>query len=238
MRKLVQFPAAALLATLLLLCGLGLYRSFFSFGPQDIKEYWQLMHSLDSTGENAAPDPYMAKQQHQNMHKDIWFNDKGQRLQMCLRSTDTELILEHHGNATEVVENMSNLQCYMQEELYYVLPDGREVVSQPDGHYALRHEPTTVVAADLADLQPRQIIRFMEADAATYSYKGDRFTADHVHVSHFSAPGHQLIETVQGLKPLMSGLAQKVEFSLIGNELNFKAYQLKATLHTYTSNLR
>lgn len=233
-RNVIHFPVISVLSILLFLGGLIAFGLFFSFDSQDAEEYWQLMNNADASRSDTSSNPYIATQEHRKVNKDILFSDKGQRLHMSLYSADSELVLDHYGDTTEVIENMYELKCYMQEELYYVLPDGREVLYQPDGQLRLRHDKTTSptpITASKVELTPRQIIRFMEADTAAYAYKADQFIAENVHISHFSAPGHTLVKSVVGLKPLMSGIAQTVEFSLAGNDLNFKAYKLKATLH-------
>lgn len=229
----MKFRLISLISVLFLIGALAaVYGMLFSFSPADKGEYWKLMANADPAHSEAPSSPYTAKQQHRQAHKDIWYNQKGQRLHMSLHSADTELVLDHHDNTTEVVEHMYGVKCYMQEELYYELPDGREVVYRADGQLRLRRgDSDAVILANDKELKPRQIIRYMEAATAAYYYNGDRFVADQVHISQFSAPGHVLIESIAGLKPLMSGLAKSAEFSLVGNDLNFTAHHLKARLH-------
>jgi hypothetical protein len=230
-RSAILFPGITVLSILLLCGGLAAFSMFFSFDSHDAEEYWQLMDNADSSRSDTSTNPYVATQQHRKVNKDIIFCDNGQRLHMSLQSNDSELVLNHRGDATEIIENMYDLKCYMQEELYYVLPDGREVLKEPDGQVRLRHEKTPVIIAMDAELKPKQLIRYLQAATAAYSYKDDHFIAENVHVSHFSAPGHTLVKSIAGLKPLMSGIAQSVEFSVMDNDLNFKAHQMKATLH-------
>lgn len=225
--RMITWLTISILAGLLL----AAYPLIFTFGSKDKKEYWQLMADANPAHATAPSTPYIAKQQHRQAHKDIWFNDKGQRLHMYLRSADSELVLDHHDNTTEVVEHMYRVKCYMQEEIYYVLPDGREVEYRSNGQLRLRHGTQENLVFDSKKLKPMQIIRYMEAEKAAYYYHGDRFVADQVQISQFSVAGHSLIESISGLKPLMSGIAKSAEFSLVGNDLHFKAHQLKAKLN-------
>lgn len=227
----MKFRLVSLLSLLAFLGTLaGVYLVLFSFDSTDKGEYWKLMSKADPSHSEAPSTPYTAKQQHRQAHKDIWYNQKEQRLHMSLRSADTELILDHHDNTTEVIEQMYDVKCCMQEELYYLLPDGREVEYRTDGQLRLRNGSDLVV--DPKGLKPMQTIRYLEAAEAAYHYNGDRFVAEQVRISQFIAPGHQLVHSVKGLKPIMSGIARSAEFSLVGNDLNFTAHQLKARLHT------
>ena len=47
----------------------------------------------------------------------------------------------------------------------------------------------------------------------------------------FLVPGHQLKDFNDNKKLLMSGNADAVEFSLLGKDMNFKAYKLKAKFY-------
>jgi hypothetical protein len=235
MRNIILFPGITLFTLTLFLVALALfYHTYFSYGPAERSEYLDLLAKADPKQSHTAA-PYTATQQHHQAHKDIWFNKNGQRLQLRLRSADTELVLDHHDDKTEVLEHMRGVKCYLQEELFYLTPDGREAIPQPDGKLLLRHGDANDPQAQIAPsplLKPMQNIRYMEADAATYYYQNDHFVAERVKVSRFAVPGHKLIESVKGLHPLMTGIAQAVEFSLAGNDLNFTAYQLKATFHS------
>lgn len=231
----MRFPLITL-ASLLLLCGIlaGFFSTFRHVNSEHIAEYQELLKSADP--ERAQEQtPYTATQQHRQTHKDIWYTHKGQRLQVRLRSADTELVLDHRDDNTQIVEHMHNVICFMQEDIYYILPDGREVQYQPTGQLMLRdrnvNDPEAIVKADHSSLVPMQVVRHMVADAATYYYQTDHFSAEQVHISRYIAPGHTLMETTQGLKPVMTGIARSVDFSLVGNDLKFTAYQLKATLH-------
>lgn len=203
----MRFTSLTLVSVAILLA-VGLF-SYFQLGfytAEDLKEYESLVKSTDpqETDENAQP--YTSTQQHRTTHKDIWFSQGDQRLQLRLRSEDTRLVLEHHDRNIQVVEHMQGVTCFIQEKLYYLTKeDGQRI--------------------------PMQIVRYLEADNASYYYQADRFLAEQVHVMRVAMPGHTLTESLEGLTPFMTGVARSVEFGLSGTELNFTAYQLKATLY-------
>lgn len=207
------------LFSLMLIFGLSFFLyQFFISTPDAEKEYQALMRNADPS--KLESTPYVATQQHRQSHKDIWYTKEDQRMQLCLRSVDTELVLDHHDDNTELIEHMKDVTCYMQEELYYLLQDGHEVIKHQGGE----SQPEVGI--------PMQVIRYMKADTATYNYQTDHFFADNVQVSRYIIPGHQITFYLSDSTPLMHGIASSVEFSLVGNELNFTAHQLKATLHS------
>lgn len=208
---------------------IGVSYFLFSFDERHVLEYRTLMENTDNAKkENQAP--YTSTQQHRGALKEVLFTKK-QRLQMRLLSDDTELVLDHHEGHTEVIERMKNVTCCMQEELFYQLSDGREAILQENGKITLRDSPTQLVPEN-EQLKPMQLLRYMKADRAIYYYETDRLIAEEVKIQRFIAPGHQLISVVADLKPLMTGIATTVEFSLGSNDFNFVAHELKATLET------
>jgi hypothetical protein len=222
---------------LIFLTGFGIvmffgFRSFMRIKPEDVQEYRQLIENSDLGQAKNKSSPYTAKQQRDDIQKDISFMQGGERLQLRLIAVESQLVLDQHDGETALLEQMRDVHCYMQEELYFVLPDGREALRQSDGQLLIRHadpkNPSSWLPQKVPNLKPMQVIRYLQADEATYYYKTDEFVAQQVALSRFAVPGHQLVELHEG-KPLMNGVAEKVEFSLAGKDLNFKAYQLKAT---------
>jgi len=204
----------------------------------DMKAYEELLRrgtALTKMGlENA---PYAFQQHREGVAKDYWMNQKGQRLHLRLKSSDSDLVLEQ----SEIIEKMQNVICMMQEELYYLMPDGREVIRHPSGRWLLRNgdqeENGSWISAESRELKPMQVMRYMESDSATYHYRKDRFIADQARIKRFKMAGHQLPESIVELKPMMVGSAQSVELSLLGPEKKLKAHKLKATFFSSEVNL-
>lgn len=195
----------------------------------DRKEYVALRERTDpSYAETKAP--YIAKQQHRRAHKELWYTDRNQRLQLRLYSADTELILDHHDKQTDIIEKMQDVICYMQEELYYELPDGQQVTQLPSGVFILKNDPSHIIEKN-DQLKPMQLIRYLDAAEATYFYHADRFIAEQVNIGRFAVPGHILPHSLDTYKARMSGTAESVELSFKGNNLNFKARHFKAAIH-------
>lgn len=212
----MHFPGAWMMA-LVLLCACAMYL-YFTLGRIDDGDrvaYRKLSQSLDGTEVASA---YTSKQQRRGLQKDLLYNDKGQRLQMRLRSAVAELALDHHDGKVDIVENMSGVTCYIQEELFYQLSDGREAVRQADGRLLIKHakpeDQISWVSMDAPGVEAMQVVRFFESDRASYYYKNGRLVAENVKVLRYLAPGHTIEEALQQKVLIMSGVASFAEFNL------------------------
>lgn len=234
-RKKVRMHFAGTVATvcvLFILCVACLWAVLGRYDSSDVADYQKLMQNQDDTqGGNA----YTSRQRRVGVQKDVFFIENDQHLQLRLQSAHTQLALDHHDGQTELVEHMHDVTCYIQEELFYKLADGREALRQEDGRLLIKHaDPKEVeswIENDKTTVEPVQIIRLVEADTAFYYYKNNQFLAENVKITHYIAPGHNIEQAAKSEKLLMSGIATWVEFSLTGNDINFKACQLKAKLY-------
>jgi hypothetical protein len=200
----------------------------------DREEYAELLKSSEPEEETEAER--VAKQQRGAVHKEIWFVEHGNRLYSSLRSAHSELIIADNGVEREMVENLSGVSSYMQEELFYKLPDGREAVPQENGMLLLRRADPGLSASWIDQrtpgLKPMQVIRFLQAEHGTYHYTSNRFVAQEVNVLSFLADGHELVENVADHKLIMKGIAKTVILRFSGKNINFEAQHLKATFFT------
>lgn len=197
----------------LVLLSFGLYFFVIRHVAVDSSAYLKLMDRAKSGKKQAGFSPYHFQQNRTGVAKDVWMSKKGNRFQMRLRSEDSKLVFLESEDRVEMVEHMKNVLCWVQEEVHYRLPDG------------------TVVAQAQEGAEPRQVVRYMESDEAIYYYRTDEFVADQVHMQRYDLPGHRLPDDLQSFQPTMSGTAKKVEISMLGKELKFKAYNLKAKFH-------
>lgn len=202
----------------------------------DYVEYQRLLESseVESRQQNEAVNS--ARQQREKVHKEVRLTDEGNRLHFSLRSESSELVYTDDGQSTDMVENMKGVVCFFQEELYYTMPDGREVLQKPDGRFLVRDEdpekPSSWVDGDLEGMKPMQRLRYLEAERAVYYYKNNSFVAQEVKLQSLVSEGHTLVESLEGLDLMMKGVAQAVEFTFAGKELNFRAHHLKAMFYS------
>lgn len=201
-------------------------------GAEDYQKYEKLIKSSESEEEKLEGKEYTARQQRGRVQKEIRFMTDNNRLHHSLRSRQSELVFSVQGEHSEMVENMSGVSCFLQEEVFYRLPDGREALLQGDGRLLLRHadpqESFSWISLQDPGIKPMQKLRFLEADKAVYYYKTNSFVAKEVKLQRFVVEGHELLQNIEGFEPTMKGVAQAVEFTLAGKDLNFRAHHLKA----------
>lgn len=76
---------------------------------------------------------------------------------------------------------------------------------------------------------PKQMIRSVDAENATYHYKTNRMIAQNVKISRAILPGHELVNDIGNASPLMNGVAKSVSFSLDGNDIKLDADGIDAS---------
>ncbi len=230
----LMFRKRVLFVLFTLVTGIVYYLvTLFQVTDEDVNVYAALI-------ESSTPKPNsqkgVARQQRNIIHKEIWVADSVERLHYSLRGQHSELLFSNDGAKTAMVEYMDDVSCFMQEELFFLLADGREVVRKPNGRLLLRHanpkKAESWIKEDGLELTPMQKIRYLKAEKGIYYYSTNTFIANEVQLQRFVAPGHELVETLVGIEPTMTGVAKSVEFSLDGHALNFKAHHLKATFFT------
>lgn len=198
----------------------------------DFKSYQQLMQiSRPIQPDNKKEGPPV-KQQRVNTRKDFLLGDRESKPKFKITSEGSEIVFDNQDEQTEIKELMSHVTCLMQDELFYVLPDGREVKKSDNGRYILRDIPIGTVdpyvEVDESQLLPMQTVRYILADKASYHYKSDRFEGHRVDLLQMILPTHGLNGDLAGGKITMRGTADKVQFKLFSGTPQFRAERLKA----------
>lgn len=194
-----------------LFTALGAGFVYWNYQSIDRDEYRKLLERSNPVNGKVEVTPYQAKQEREEVQKEIIFNRNGNRLLVRMVSDYAEMLLNHTSESNELVESMHPVKIFMQEELFYIKPDGSKTPSQS------------------ADTREVQIIRYVEADEARYYYKSDRLIASGVKMSRFVIPGHQLVTSLDGMHPTMIGNARTVDLNPKENSLNLKAEQFQAS---------
>ena len=233
-KRLIRVPVIAgfiLLPTLIF----GLYKFVTTLNPEHQAIYQELMVSSGIKKSDIKSSPYQVKQLRNQVQKDILFSENESRMQLRLIADDSKMVLDHNDNQTEIVEHMNNVVVSMQEELYFVLPNGDEAVFSKNGELILRNRDPKIKSSYVSKNHPKikamQIVRLLEADRGTYHYKSELFHAENVNIQRFVMEGHAFIKDLPKEKMIMSGIADSVEFSLDGKNMNFKANKLKAKFY-------
>lgn len=150
----------------------------------------------------ASTTPQESTRQYRNgVRKDLWLAQPDQsRLHDRIESANSILTLIPCDDKLDIVENLKQLKCWMQDKLY-----------NQNG-------------------LPMQQMRFFVADEGLYQYSTQKFTAKSVALSVFRLPGTQLLTQIDPSKAFLQGIAQDVSFSIAEKNPQFQAQHFKANL--------
>jgi hypothetical protein len=152
----------------------------------------------------------VTKQIRWNVNKRLWLSEKPPRLSVELQGSRSEVNITMKKSETRFIETFFDAQGIMQQELFYKLPDGKEVVFGENGELKRRGEtvPATDIDKDL--LQPMQRFRYFEAEHAIYDYQTHTLIAYDVNFWTYVAEGHEIVKDREKLWPESSGNASSM----------------------------
>lgn len=197
----------------------------------DIQKYKNLEERAAAKNDNQLT---YSQQIREGVCKEVWYQEQ-QKLNFRILSDYSTLLLLHENNQLDVVEQMEDVSCFMQEELYYLLPNGKEAIFQGDRLLIKHADPnleTSWTNLNQQGIIPMQIIRYLEAEKACYNYNTHLFLAEKVKIWRYRVKGHELIQTTKGLQHFMNGTAKNIEFALKGKQFEFTANLFKASFET------
>ncbi|MGM0440278.1 MAG: hypothetical protein ACQEP8_04090 [Chlamydiota bacterium] len=224
----------AVIITVLIVLGIILVERISHVSSNDYQAYADL---VEISQPSPQPDHYISKHQRGKSVKDYWHTKNDMRLNMHLSSEESELIFTNNPETPKIIENMKNITCVAQEELYYALSDGREVVKNDAGQLVLRDPSPTetemVFDKDSKELVPMQKIRILKSAEGTYNYNTKIFSTNNAEFALLNAPGHGLDTAIEDSNCIMSGIATTVNFFLVERDFNFRAKHIKVKLHSH-----
>ena len=142
-----------------------------------------------------------ATQERRGVRKDIWFaQEDGTRLQYRIESDASLLTLVQDRGKFDMVENLQNIQCWMQEKIF---TSGNSSMQQ---------------------------LRYLKADGGVYSLGKQQFEAHSVALSLFKLPGHTLVMPTNRKGAFLRGTAEDVSFAVSGKSPQFQAHNFTASL--------
>lgn len=151
----------------------------------------------------------VAKQVRKEVKKTIFLSEVNNvRREMELRGDVAELEIFQKKSDARLLESFTNATGFIQEELFYTLPDGSEVVRAADGKLLVRNDPARVFRE--ADLTPKQRVRYFEADVAIYDYHTETLIAYNVRFKTYLLNGHELVKNLANVQPETKGTARSM----------------------------
>lgn len=159
----------------MLIGGVGYYIAHAT--PEDFSHYHELMAEANPThGHQKQMISYTATQQQQCVRKDIHFSKGLNRLHFLLACQEAHVIFDHQSGKTELMEELTDVNCLAQQELFYA--------DAATGNYLAKDDPLAT---------PWQKIYRGTADKAFFSYKNWTFKAHNMRLVEYTTPGHALL---------------------------------------------
>lgn len=191
-----------ILASALILLITGYAVLVVCYFPHKEQTYQEVIEKANAFLPNQSGSGCQAKQDRQGVQRDIWYQKEGDsRLQISLNSEISELSFEKYGNTNEIIESMQGFKGFIQEELFYD-----------------------------EEVKPMQHVRYIEAETAVYNYRTHVLIAERAKMICYSASGHDLIPSLEGVEPTVTAVAQSLEISILEKEFLVKANQLRTII--------
>lgn len=200
------------------------------------QEYNSLMQKTQVGSQNiVCNDSFMAMQERIGVNKTIYFFNENQRLNMQIFSKKSDLVYDHRTKKAEVIEKLSDIQCYMQEELYYLTSDGREVLQNQNGKYVLKNKPNRDEKVadnfEIDRLKPMQKLRYIKAKNAIYEITSEALIAYCAEIYQMRVPGHLIPEILEPSGQIIAKTyADEITMKVEEKGIQFSAKGLKGQM--------
>lgn len=173
---------------------------FLCFTKRDLQKYLRV--------DAREPSSLLAstEQNRTSVVKEIYFTQEDNtRLHYRIASASSFLTLRPEKQRFVIDEKLQDIQCWMQDKLYY--------------------DPNRPGV-------PMQQVRFLEAKDGIYRYAAQEFLAQTVAISLCRMVGHDLPQSVRLPKPFLQGVADDVSFAVSGKVPQFNAHHFRALIDT------
>ncbi|MDF2577138.1 MAG: hypothetical protein K0S74_622 [Chlamydiales bacterium] len=226
-----------IIALSILLFAFQLIGKIYWVDQTTIAEYRKIVQvdkSLKSPPKDLKGDDSIRQQNRVNVTKDIWRILNQQRLHGFLSSAESQIVTT--AETEQVLEQLKDVTIWLQQELYYRLPNDKEGLLQSNGKILMKNgnpeDPNAWFKLDKR-FKPMQKVDLIQAEAAIYHISSNRLVAYNVKLYRYLLPTHTLPTNNQHLEPIMVGTTAKLELSLLDSEgWSFKANQLKTTFYS------
>jgi hypothetical protein len=218
---------------LLVVVIIGVIPRYFHCGPDDVIAYNKLKESSEPTAA-LMNQAYTCKQYRELVNKTIFVSSPKERKGFRLESLKSELTFSQVSmKDVELKEEMQEVACLMQEELYYIIDEGQIATRHPNGRLMIkdsnkRQSGPSWIDEAAAQVKPMQNLRRIDADTATFNYKDNLFIANDVLLSRYIADSHHLDPDLSREETSMVGEAESISLSVTKTPVQFKAEKLKA----------
>jgi hypothetical protein len=222
-----KWPFFFWLGVLVSFGGFIAYKSY-RVSPSNEEELQQLVESSPKKirREQKKELRELTQQTRWGVTKEIFVADGPLYRVVNLQAARSEIHVAAKRPHMRVVEHFYDAKVYVQQELFYVTPDGTEVVYDAAGKLIARSKKPKEI--DPSKLMPKQRFRYFIAKQAMFDFHTDQLFAEDVQFWAYTADGHERLEDFSALQPDAKGTASKMTLQVGKNE--FSAENLKVEL--------
>ncbi len=178
---------------------------FYLFYPQ-ARDSVAFQNILSQHGMQERVDAHgllsYCEQFREGVNKEILYCD-GDPRKISISSPRSELFFFRSGSKLEVIEELENVHCMIQERLDY----------QPDG-------------------TPYQKVYTLDSSHASYNYSTHTLTAAHAKICRYTLPGHTVTSTYPSLPPTTVAEAKQAHLILDQGQCHLQAKGLRLQCET------
>jgi hypothetical protein len=142
--------------------------------------------------------------------KTIWLTEGAGERVVELVSESSEIDIHVKKARTQLVETFYQVHGLVQQELFYRLPDGTDLIVGATGNLVTRANKPTQYSVEDSSLEPRQRFRYFEAKRAVYDFHKQSLIAYEVTFWNYSASSHLLQRQFFDLAPEAIGQARRL----------------------------
>jgi hypothetical protein len=163
----------------------------------------------------------MTKQVRKDVMKRVYLVDHGgPRRLIEFRAKQSEVSVFMKKSQARLEETLYDVDGFMQQELFYVLPQGEEVEIGKDGVLRCK-EDKRAVNVEKEKLKSMQRFRYFQAKRAVYNYENNTLIAYDARFWTYCVPGHKPIYDRAKYSPESTGTASALTL-YEGNLDNFE----------------
>lgn len=203
-----------LIVWLTLLCLTGLFLLFKATGIS-YKDEEKFRELVESSPKKQRKDRIRQKQEltqqtRWNVTKTIYIAEKPLKRQVELKAKRSKVVVISKRPHMQVSETFFDVNGIAQQELYYRLKDGSEVLYNEQGNLITRTGKPLDPYIDKTSLEPTQRFRYFEADRAVYDFQSHQLIAHNVHFWTYTTSGHDVVLDRALLDPEATGKASRM----------------------------
>ncbi len=151
----------------------------------------------------------LTQQTRVGVSKEIFINEGPLRRILDLKAARSEISVLSKRPHMRVQETFYDVTGLVQHELYYVAPNGKEVIYNEEGILVFRDKKPVDPGLKLL---PKQHFRYFTANEALYDFHTGQLLAEECQFWTFTADGHEKVENPLSLVPEAEGEAKRMTF--------------------------